>query len=241
MALLAVHDLSKQFRGLRALHQVSLAIEAQEIVGVIGPNGSGKTTLFEVISGFLRPTSGRVVFDGRRIDGLTPERIARLGVGRTFQIVEPFLDLTLSETVQVGLLFGTRHRRSGRALQAEAQALLARVGLGEKAKGPARHLSLGELKRLELARALSIHPRLLLLDELLAGLSPQAVSEVIALLRQVRQAGCAILIIDHTPRLLAGVADRLIVLAHGAKLAEGPPEAVLQQRDVAEAYMGESG
>jgi branched-chain amino acid transport system ATP-binding protein len=240
VALLESRGLSKAFGGLLALRRVDVAIEERELVGLLGPNGSGKTTLFNILSGLLRPTSGEVWFRGVRITEANPVERSRLGLGRTFQIARPFAHLSVLDNVLVGITFRFRHRlRSPADRRREAEKLLETVGLGEKVHWQARELSLGEAKRLELALALSTRPTFLLLDELASGLSPKGREEVIRFYGRLRQRGLAIFAIEHSFRVLAQVADRLIVLDQGAVVADGAPDAVLASPRVVEAYLGE--
>ena len=240
MALLESKGVSKAFGGLRALRGVDVAIEERELVGLLGPNGSGKTTLFNILSGLLPPTSGEVWFRGMRITETGPLERSRLGLGRTFQIARPFAHLSVWENVLVGITFRSRHRRRSPAdRRREAERLLETVGLGEKVNWQARELSLGEAKRLELALALSTRPTLLLLDELASGLSPKGREEVIRFYGRLRERGLTIFAIEHSFRVLAQVADRLIVLDQGSVVADGAPDAVLASPRVAEAYWGE--
>jgi branched-chain amino acid transport system ATP-binding protein len=219
---------------------VDLAIDAHQLVGLLGPNGSGKTTLFNVLSGLLSPSAGEVWFGGRRITHAAPRERARLGLGRTFQIARPFPGLTVLDNVLVGTTFRSRHRlRSVRDRRREAERLLEVVGLVNKAFWRARELSLGEAKRLELAVALSTRPTLLLLDELASGLSPKGREEVIRFYGRLRERGLTIFAIEHSFGVLARVADRLIVLDEGAIVADGPPDTVLGSPRVIEAYLGE--
>ena len=240
MALLESKGVSKAFGGLLALRGVDVAIEERELVGLLGPNGSGKTTLFNILSGLLRPTGGEVWFRGTRITETGPVERSRLGLGRTFQIARPFAHLSVWENVLVGITFRSRHRRRSRAdRRREAGKLLETVGLGDKVHRQARELSLGEAKRLELALALSTRPTLLLLDELASGLSPKGREEVIRFYGRLRERGLTIFAIEHSFRVLAQVADRLIVLDQGSVVADGAPDAVLASPRVAEAYWGE--
>ena len=240
MALLESRGISKAFAGLLALRGVDLAIEERELVGLIGPNGSGKTTLFNVISGLLRPTAGEVWFRGRRITLANRRERSRLGIGRTFQIARPFAHSTVLDNVLVGITFRGCHRY-GRALDRrhEAERLLATVGLADKAPARANELSLGERKRLELAMALSTRPTFLLLDELASGLSPKGREEVVRFYGRLKERGLTIFAIEHSFRILAHVADRLIVLDQGTIVAEGRPEQVLGSPRVVQAYLGE--
>jgi branched-chain amino acid transport system ATP-binding protein len=228
------------FGGLVALRGVDVSVEEQELVGLLGPNGSGKTTLFNILSGLLRPTAGEVWFKGKRITQCPPWELARLGIGRTFQIARPFPHLTALDNVLVGVTFRSRHRyRRAEDRRREAERLLALVGLIDKAGVSAQALSLGETKRLELALALSTRPTLLLLDELASGLSPKGRQEVIRFYGRLRERGLTIFAIEHSFGVLARVADRLLVLDQGVIVADGRPEAVLGSPRVAEAYLGE--
>jgi branched-chain amino acid transport system ATP-binding protein len=223
-----------------ALAGVALRAERGEIVGLIGPNGSGKTTLFNVISGQVFPDAGSVRLDGRELVGLPAHAICRQGVGRTFQLLNPFPGLTLVQNVAVGLRFGEPGvHHSGRAVLEEAERLLRFVGLGAKMNRPAHALSLGELKRLEVAMALSTRPHLLLLDEILAGASPAGIEQVLGLVRLLREQGITILIIEHRLQALARVADRMVALDQGSVIADGPPAEVTRNAMVVAAYLGE--
>jgi branched-chain amino acid transport system ATP-binding protein len=229
-----------RFGGLTALDRISLRVAPGEIVGLIGPNGSGKTTLFNVIGGSLRPTAGRITFAGEEITGLGPHRICRRGIGRAFQVASPFWDLTAAENVTVGCLFGRPRRRpAGREARAEVRELLEFVGLAARAQAPVRQLSLGELKRLEVAMALATRPRLLLLDEVLAGLSPAGAAEIMGLLKRARDRGATLFLIEHLVRAISQITDRVIVLDRGRVIAEGRPEEIVGHPQVIEAYLGE--
>jgi len=228
------------FGGLSALRAVDVAVDEHEVVGLLGPNGSGKSTLFNVLGGLLRPTSGEVWFRGDGITGRPPWAIARLGIGRTFQIPRPFAGLTVLESVLVGVTFrAQRRQRRASDRRREAERLLALVGLSDKAGSGAAALSLGEMKRLELAVALSSRPTLLLLDELASGLSPRGREEVVLFYGRLRDRGVTIFAIEHSFGVLARVADRVLVLDQGRIVADGPPSAVLASPRVAEAYLGD--
>jgi branched-chain amino acid transport system ATP-binding protein len=240
MALLEGRGLSMAFDGLLALSGVDIAVEERQVVGLLGPNGSGKTTLFNIVSGLLRPTGGEAWFAGARVTALRPWEIARLGIGRTFQIARPFAHSTVFDNVLVGVTFRSRDRcRRSRDRRRETGRLLALVGLAHKASASADELSLGERKRLELAIALSTRPRLLLLDELSSGLSPKGREEVVRFYARLKEGGLTIFAIEHSFRVLARVADRLVVLDQGSVVADGRPEQILGSARVVEAYLGE--
>ncbi len=243
MALLQVEHVAKRFGGVRALDDVSLDVEAGQLVGLIGPNGAGKTTLFNVVSGVIEPDGGRVVFRGRDITGLPPHAVCHAGIARTFQVVQPFARLTVLENVAAGWLFGRRGAgaRIGRAVaEAGARELLDYGKLGAKASRPAGTLTLSERKRLEMVRALATGPDLLLLDEVLAGLNAQETEEMTAIVRRLaRDLGLAILLIEHNVRAVMALSERVVVLNYGTVIARGEPAAVAQDRAVITAYLGE--
>jgi branched-chain amino acid transport system ATP-binding protein len=240
--ILSIRNLQKHFGGIPAIADFSLELGAHEFCGVIGPNGAGKTTLMNLITGYMRPDAGDIVFRGRGIVGLRPHRCCRLGIARTFQIVRPFPEMTVLENVLTGWLFSGDGSASARRARSDATgqcvALLELVGLEDRLSTPAAILTLGEKKRLELARCLATRPKLLLLDEVLGGLSEQEVEQISVALRKVHQTGTAILMIEHVIRALVQLVDRLVVLNFGRNLCDGKPDDVLAHPDVVESYLG---
>jgi len=233
--LLHVEDVSKRFGGLHALDRVSFSAEPGRITALIGPNGAGKTTLFSIIAGSLRPSRGRIIYRDADITGEPPHRRARRGIARTFQIVQPFAGLTVRENIAVGThLF--RHARAD-ALAA-AGDVAREVGLGELLDRPAVTLTVAGRKRLELARALAIAPQLLLLDEVLAGLNPSEIRDIVPVIRAVCHRGVTIVMIEHVMQAVMSLAGFVFVLAEGRIVAEGPPEAIAADPRVVEAYLG---
>jgi branched-chain amino acid transport system ATP-binding protein len=236
-ALLEVRDVGRRFGGLQALADVSFDVNEGEIMGVIGPNGAGKTTLFNVITGYDAPDAGTVALRGAPITGLPPHRICRLGVARTFQISKPFANLSVLEAVRIGAL----NRTPGmEAATARAREILEMLGLAAKRGQLGRHLTVAERKRLELARALATGPSLLLMDEVAAGLRPGEVQEMIALVRGIAARGVTVLIIEHVLEAVMRLSARIVVLNHGQVIAQGPPEALVNDPRVIEAYLGEA-
>jgi branched-chain amino acid transport system ATP-binding protein len=235
--LLAVAGISKSFRGLRAVDQASLSVPQGSIVSLIGPNGAGKTTCFNMIAGVFRPDEGSISFDGRSIGGLRPDQICHAGIGRTFQIVKPFKELTALENVIVGAL---RTEPSTRAAKKKAEAVLDQLGMLDKRNQPAAQLTLPERKRLEVARALATDPKLLLLDEVMAGLRPTETDQMVAVFRELnRRRGLTILLIEHVMRAVMALSQHVVVLHHGQVIADGVPEQVVRDPAVLECYLGE--
>jgi len=234
--LLRVENVSKRFGGLRAVDDVSFVAEAGRITALIGPNGAGKTTLFSIISGFLPPTSGRILFDGVDITGEPPYRLARRGIARTFQIVQPFAGLTTRENIAVGAHLSRPKRAEALAAAGEVAAT---VGLADMLDRPAAALTVAGRKRLELARALALAPRLLLLDEVLAGLNPSEVRDMIPVIRAIRDRGATIVMIEHVMQAVMSLAEDVFVLSEGRIIAHGAPQTVASDPRVIEVYLGQ--
>jgi branched-chain amino acid transport system ATP-binding protein len=238
-ALLEITNLTRRFSGLIAVNDVSFTLNDGEILGIIGPNGAGKTTLVSLISGTLPPTSGNISFQGRSIVGLPAFRRARLGIGRTFQIMRPFPGLSVLDNVAIGALFGHGGGEASLARAREsARAHLEFVGLGKFIGHRADEIGGPGQKRLELAKALAMQPKVLLCDEVMAGLNLVEIDEVIEVIRKVRGQGISILVIEHVIKAIKSLSDRLLVLHHGEKIADNTPDAVLSDAQVIEAYLG---
>jgi branched-chain amino acid transport system ATP-binding protein len=233
--LLEIEAVSKRFRGLQALDKVSFAVDEGGVFGVIGANGAGKTTLFNIISGAMKPDSGTIRFSGDVVTGRTPSSLCVAGIGRTFQIARPFPDLTVLETIRVAVLCRVRNMRGATARAGE---IAGRFGLGQKLDRPGRHLSVLERKRLELARAYATAPRLLLLDEVAAGLRPGEVDDLVEIIRMIAGESITILMIEHVLAAVFALARQVVVLDQGHVIAEGPPQAVATDAKVIEAYLG---
>ena len=235
--LLNVQRLSKSFRGLRAVTNVSFEVENGAIVALIGPNGAGKTTIFNMVAGALRPDDGAILFAGKPIDGLRPDQISVLGIGRTFQIVKPFAGLSVLDNAIVGALRCCVRVDEARAF---ASTIIDKLGLGAKRDFPASSLTLPDRKKLEIARALATRPKLLLLDEVMAGLRPLECDQLIAFLQEINQRdGVTILLIEHVMRAVIALAHKVIVLHHGEMIAQGSPSQVVLDAAVLECYLGE--
>jgi len=234
---LELDGVSKSFRGLKAVSGASFEVAAGGIHALIGPNGAGKTTIFNVVAGVYAPDEGEIRFDGRPIHGLRPDQVCAAGIGRTFQIVKPFAGLTVLENVVVGALL---QEKAVSAAKKRAAEIIERLGLGAKSGLPASSLTLPDRKRLEVARALATRPKLLLLDEVMAGLRPTECDQIVAVFRELNRAeGLTILLIEHVMRAVMALAQNIVVLHHGEVIARGAPEAVVRDSAVLESYLGE--
>ena len=232
-------NVGRSFGGLQAVNAVDLTVEKGEILGLMGANGAGKTTLFNLIAGNLKPTTGEIWLEGKRTDGLRADQINRMGVGRAFQIVRPFSGLTVLENVVIGSLFGRGHEQSITTAQNIAKEILDQVGIIERADDKAGTLTLAGRKKLEIARSLATQPSLLLLDEVMAGLTPVEVSEALETVSKLhREQGLTIIVIEHVMRALMHLSERLVVLHHGSKIAEGTPKEISESKVVNEVYFG---
>jgi branched-chain amino acid transport system ATP-binding protein len=239
MSILEGKGISKFFKGLTALHEVEFSVEEEEITGLIGPNGAGKTTLFNVISGEFPPSKGAIIFDSQDITRISADRICRMGIARTYQLVRPFLGLTVLKNVLIGIYFGRKEKVSKSRAQDEARELLDFMALSDKMNFKAIQLTTVERKRLEIARALATNPRILLLDEVVAGLNPTETAGIMESIQEIRRRGVTIFMIEHVMKAVMGLSDRVFVLHHGIKIAEGTPESVSVDPAVVKAYLGE--
>ncbi len=239
MAILECSKVTKTFGGLLAVSNVDLRVEQGEIVGLIGPNGAGKTTLFNVISGALSPKSGTITFKGKRISGLKPHQICQMGLARTFQTAKFFSDVDVTTNVMLGALFGKKPNISPGTVNDLVAECLKSVRLSEFSHTLAKDLTMVNKKRLEVARALATRPEMLMLDEVMAGLNPTEVSEAMELVKTLRDKGITVLMIEHVMKAIMTICDRIIVLHHGEKIAEGTPQEISSNARVVEVYLGE--
>jgi branched-chain amino acid transport system ATP-binding protein len=238
MTFLEVENLSKTFGGVVAINRVSLTLNHGEILGLIGPNGSGKTTLFNLISGLIKPDTGRIRFNDKDITGIPAYKICQSGIARTFQLVKPFSRLSPLQNVMVGRAYGSDPARNTRQARIEAEQILALTGLIGRRVPRAGMLGLVDRKRLEIARALATRPKLLLLDEMMAGLNPTEVEDAMRLVRGIRDSGITVIVVEHVMKAIMGISDRVIVLNVGEKIADGTPQEVASNSHVIEAYLG---
>ncbi|MDH3231588.1 MAG: ABC transporter ATP-binding protein [Alphaproteobacteria bacterium] len=236
MSILEAKRVTKIFGGLVAVKEVDFRVEEGEIVGLIGPNGAGKTTFFNMISGFYPPNDGDVLLNGKSILGLKPNRICKLGMTRTFQIVKPFPELTVLENVMMGAF---NHHAKAAAARAKAMEVMKILGLTERAHELAGNLPVAGRKRVEIAKALATEPKLMLLDEVMAGLTPAEMRQMIDTVRRIRETGVTMVIVEHVMPVIMNLCDRIYVLHHGEKIAEGTPEEIVADKRVTEAYLGE--
>ena len=235
--ILEVREVTKRFGGLLAVSDVSFSLAEGEILGLIGPNGAGKTTLFNIVNGVYGADQGTITFAGKDITGISPDKVVHLGLARTHQIVKPLNDLTLLDNATVGACFGREYLDLHDARKV-ALEVLQQVGLGDRVSMMARSLTIAGKKRLEVARALAAKPKLLLLDEVLAGLNPTEIAQMIELIRKIRDSGISVFMIEHLMQAIMSLSDRIVVLNLGRKLAEGRPDEVVHNSDVVEAYLG---
>jgi branched-chain amino acid transport system ATP-binding protein len=238
MALLTVKGLTKFFGGLKAVHDLSFEVQPGEILGLIGPNGAGKTTAFNLIAGFIHPTKGQILLDGENIVGMKPYAITRKGIARTFQIVKPFRKLSVLENVTLAAFL--RFPSRGEA-EPEARKVLERMGLGSKISALAIDLTLSEQKRLEIARALATQPKLLLLDEPMGGLNATEIEQASGLVREICKGGVTIIWVEHVLKAIMNSSNRVVVINQGEKIADAPPEQIVENPDVIAAYLGTKG
>jgi branched-chain amino acid transport system ATP-binding protein len=235
--ILRLRDVSKTFGGLKAVDCVSFDVSEGEIVGLIGPNGAGKTTLFNLISGYNPPSEGSIVFEGREISGRKPFELAAVGIGRTFQVVKPFAGLSVLDNITVASYLKYPTQKEARR---KAREVLEFLGMADRAELPAAGLTLSGRKRLEIGKALALEPKLILLDEVVAGLNPTEADQTVQLILSIRESGVTTLIVEHIMRVIMGISHRVVVLNYGSLIAQGAPEEVARNPQVIEAYLGES-
>ncbi len=236
MALLEAKEITKRFGGLVAVGNLSLSVDEGQILGLIGPNGAGKTTAFNMISGFYKADEGEIIFDGKKITDLRPDQICKLGLTRTFQVVKPFPQLSVLDNVMVGAYNRTNDSKESKK---KAEEIIEFLGMQEMEGMTAGSLSVAHRKRLEVAKALATDPKIILLDEAMAGLRPTETDEMIELVRQISRQGIALLLVEHVMKVIMSLAERIVVIHHGEKIAEGEPQQIVQDKAVIDAYLGE--
>ena len=237
--ILEVRRVTKSFGGLVAVHELDLTVNEGEVVGLIGPNGSGKTTSFNLISGFLTPDRGEIVFKGEDVTGHKPYRICQMGAARTFQLTKPFVELTALQNVMVGLMYGDDKIRNMAKAKEESTKILEFVGLGDRGQSLVESFGVVDRKRLEIARALATRPSLLLLDEMMSGLTLTEMEDALKLVRAINDSGITLIVVEHVMKAILNLATKLVVLNYGEKIAEGAPQEVISNQKVIDAYLGE--
>jgi len=237
--LLEVNSVTKTFGGLVAIRDLNIEVDEGETIGLIGPNGSGKTTAFNLISGFLKPDKGEIKVQDRDVSGLKPHKVCQSGIARTFQLTKPFSEMTALQNVMVGMLYGGDEIRSVKKAEGESEKILEFVGLGARTHAMASTFGVVDRKKLEIARALATNPKMLLLDEMMSGLTPTEMEDALKLLKAIRDSGVTLIIVEHVMKAILDISSRLIVLNYGEKIAEGPPQEVVRDKKVIEVYLGE--